>query len=108
MHKFLDTEVCILYIVGINFIYYWSTFLYIVGVVICAPLHNYIYCWSILLYIIRTLLAYIIGTVIPPLTFVGTQFYTLFYALFGLGRHDLGTIIPQKGGYFGFYTLFLY
>ena len=27
---------------------------------------------------------------------VGAQFYTLFYALFGLGHHDPGRIIPPE------------
>jgi hypothetical protein len=103
--------VCILYIIGPNFyilleyisIYCWSSYLctsiqlYIVGAHFYALLEHFnINCWNNYLY-------------------TSTQFYILLVQNFiycsmhclGWGRHDSGTIIPCKGGYFGFYALSL-
>ena len=104
--------VCILYNVGPNFytllehisIYCWSSYLYtstqlyIVGAHFYALLEHFdINCWNSYLY-------------------TSTQFDTLLVHnsihcsmhCLGRGRHDSDTIIPQKGGYFGFYALSLY
>jgi hypothetical protein len=77
-------------------IHCWTKFLYIIGVYfyilleqLSVHFYTIIHCWSILLCIVRTLRHKLLERLsvhfYTILYIVGTQFYTLFYALFGLG-----------------------
>jgi hypothetical protein len=84
----LSRGISILDIVETNFYILLLHIFYIVGLAFWALLHNSIHCWNALLCIIRTLWHTLLEHlsvhfyIIPYI--VGTQFYTLFYALFGL------------------------
>jgi hypothetical protein len=96
---------------GMYSIHWWTKFLYIIGAHLYILLeqlfvHFYtiIHCWSTLLCIVRTLWHKLLEQFsvhfYTILYIISTQFYTLFYALFGLGPSRFRYNNPLEGRVF--------